>query len=311
MTPRRRITALLAALALSALQAAAAAPASAGWRDDVGTLKVGFVAGDNPAYEIARLEKFRWQLQLSLAVPVELYPARNYEALIEAQSTGRVQYTVLSSLAYLALNQRCGCAEALAQPTTAEHARGFRALLVAKKDGPVQTLADARNMRLAVGAADSLSGRRAPLAGLGAEGIDPDSYFMRIVETGDSEAALAALAADSADLATAWSSATNPLSADSGSGPFARLAGDGTLDPASLKVIWESALIPFGPHVVRKELAPEAKQALLRTLTEMQATAPEAYDSIERGFPGGFVAADQALYDTLATLLDVAKPDKP
>lgn len=305
----RRRAALLAALAFVG-QAILAGPAAAGWRDDLGTLKVGFIAGDNPAYEIARLEKFRWQLQLNLAVPVELYPARNYEALIEAQSTGRVQYTVLSSLAYLALNQRCGCAEALAQPTTAEHARGFRALLVAKKDGPVQTLADARNMRLAVGAADSLSGRRAPLAGLGAEGIDPDSYFLRIVETSDSEAALAALAAGSADVATAWSSATDPLSADSGSGPFARLAGDGTLDPASLKVIWQSALIPFGPHAVRKELAPEAKQALLRALTEMQASAPEAYDAIERGFPGGFVAADQAEFDALAALLNVA-PDKP
>lgn len=305
----RRRAALLPALALAG-QAILAGPAAAGWRDDLGTLKVGFIAGDNPAYEIARLEKFRWQLQLNLAVPVELYPARNYEALIEAQSTGRVQYTVLSSLAYLALNQRCGCTEALAQPTTAEHARGFRALLVAKKDGPVQTLADARNMRLAVGAADSLSGRRAPLAGLGAEGIDPDSYFLRIVETSDSEAALAALAAGSADVATAWSSATDPLSADSGSGPFARLAGDGTLDPASLKVIWQSALIPFGPHAVRKELAPEAKQALLRALTEMQASAPEAYDAIERGFPGGFVAADQAEFDALAALLNVA-PDKP
>ncbi|WP_029077017.1 phosphate/phosphite/phosphonate ABC transporter substrate-binding protein [Kaistia adipata] len=305
----RRRAPLLAALALAA-QAVAAGPAAAGWRDDLGTLKVGFIAGDNPAYEIARLEKFRWQLQLNLALPVELYPARDYEALIEAQSTGRVQYTVLSSLAYLALNQRCGCAEALAQPTTAEHARGFRALLVAKKDGPVQTLADARNMRLAVGAADSLSGRRAPFAGLGAEGIDPESYFLRIVETSDSEAALAALAAGSADIATAWSSATDPLSADSGSGPFARLAGDGTLDPASLKVIWQSALIPFGPHAVRKELAPEAKQALLRALTEMQASAPEAYDAIERGFPGGFVAADQAEFDALAALLKIA-PDKP
>jgi phosphonate transport system substrate-binding protein len=238
--------------------------------------------------------------------PVELFPARSYEALIEAQSTGRVQYTVLSSLAYLALNQRCDCGEALAQPTTAEQGRGFRALLVAKKDGPVQTLAAARNMRLAVGAADSLSGRRAPLAGLGAEGIDPDSYFLRIVETGDSEAALAALAAGSADLATAWSSALDPLSADSGSGPFARLAGDGTLDPSSLVVIWQSQLIPFGPHVVRKEMAPEAKQALLRALTAMQADAPEAYDSIERGFPGGFVEADPALYAGLGTLLNLA-----
>ncbi|BCP56141.1 phosphonate ABC transporter substrate-binding protein [Kaistia sp. 32K] len=304
MSMRRRIALFLAALALATWPAAG--PAAASWRDDLGTLKVGFVAGDNPTYETARLEKFRWHLQYSLAVPVELFPARNYEALIEAQSTGRIQYGVLSSLAYLALNQRCDCAEPLAQPTTVDHARGFRALLVTKSDGPIATLADARNTRLAVGAADSLSGRRAPLAGLAAEGIDPESYFVRILETDDSEAALTALAKDEADIATAWSSATDPLSAAIGSGPFARLASNGTLSPSTLRVVWQSELIPFGPHAVRKDIPDEAKVALLRALTEMQTAAPEAYDAIERGYPGGFVAADPALYEKLAALLNVA-----
>lgn len=284
-----------------------ATPALASWRDDLGTLKVGFIAGDNPAYEIARLEKFRWQLQYSLAVPVELFPARTYEALIEAQASGRVHYTVLSSLAFLALDQRCDCVEPLVQPTTAEHGRGFRALLVAAKDGPVQTLADARNMRLAVGAKDSLSGRRVPLAGLEAEGIDAERYFLRIVETSDSEAALAALASGEADLATAWSSAADPLSTTIGTGPLARLAGEGTLSPASLHVVWQSALIPFGPHVVRKDMAAPAKAYLLQALTDMQTAAPDAYDAIERGLPGGFVEADPELYQALAAFLNVTR----
>jgi len=297
----RRIAACLALLITLA------SPAWASWRDDIGTLRVGFIAGDNPAYEVARLEKFRWRLQYALAVPVELFPARTYDALIEAQATGRVQYTVLSSLAYIALDQRCDCAEPLVQPTTADHARGFRALLVAKSDGPVATLADARNMRLAVGAKDSLSGRRAAFAGLAKEGIDPPGYFLRIVETPDSEAALGELAAGEADLATAWSSAPDPLSTAIGSGPFARLASDGVLSPSTLRVVWQSELIPFGPHVVRKDLPEMAKSSLLQALIEMQQTAPEAYDAIERGYPGGFVAADPTLYRRLAEFLNVAK----
>lgn len=297
----RRIAACLALLI------ALAVPAAASWRDDIGTLRVGFIAGDNPAYEVARLEKFRWRLQYALAVPVELFPARTYEALIEAQATGRVQYTVLSSLAYLSLDQRCDCVEPLVQPTTGDHARGFRALLVAKNDGSVSTLADARNMRIAVGAKDSLSGRRAAFAGMGREGIDPQGYFLRIVETPDSETALGQLASGQVDLATAWSSATDPLSTAIGSGPFARLAGDGVLSPSTLKVIWQSELIPFGPHVVRKDLPEMAKSNLLQALVEMQNAAPEAYDAIERGYPGGFVAADPALYRNLADYLNIAK----
>ncbi|WEK51335.1 MAG: phosphate/phosphite/phosphonate ABC transporter substrate-binding protein [Candidatus Kaistia colombiensis] len=295
------------ALAGIALLLALTAPAFASWRDDVGTLRVGFVAGDNPSYEVARLEKFRWQLQYALAVPVELFPARSYDALMEAQATGRVQYTVLSSLAYIALDQRCDCVEPLVQPTSADHLRGFRALLVARADGPVATLADARNMRLAVGAKDSLSGRRAPYAGLAKEGIDPASYFLRIVETPDSAAALTALASGEVDLATAWSAAADPLSPSVGSGPLGQLAGDGVLSPSTLKIVWQSELIPFGPHVVRKDLPEMAKASLLRALTEMPHVAPDAYDAIERGFPGGFVTADPQLYRQLASFLNVAR----
>lgn len=289
-----------------ALGTALAAPASASWREDVGTLRVGFIAGDNPAYEVARLEKFRWRLQYALAVPVELFPARSYGALIEAQATGHVQYTVLSSLAYLALDQRCDCGEPLVQPTTADRARGFHALLVAKSDGPVVKLADARNMRLAVGASDSLSGRRAAFAGLAREGIDPDSYFLRILETANGEAALAELASGQADLATAWSTAPDPLAPNAGL--LGRPAGEGALPPSALRVVWQSELIPFGPHVVRKDLPDMAKSSLLQALVELQNVAPEAYDAIERVHPGGFVAADPELYRRLAELLNIADP---
>jgi phosphonate transport system substrate-binding protein len=302
---RLRLAALLAALTLAA--APLATPAQASWRDELGTLKVGFIAGDNPAHEAARLEKFRWQLQLNLAVPVELFPARDYEALIEAQSTGRVQYSMLSSLAYLALSQRCGCVEPLAQPVTAEQARGFRALLVTRKDGPIQNLEAARNTRLAVGAADSLSGRRVPLAGLEAEGIDASSYFMRIVETADGEAALAALADGTADVATAWSSDGVAPGSELDGDAVSQPAGNGALDPRSLDVLWQSDVIPFGPHAVRTDMPEGAKQSLLRALTEMQTSAPEAYDAVERGLPGGFVPADPALYDKLAELLNIAR----
>jgi len=295
------------ALAWIALLLTLTAPALASWRDDIGTLRVGFVAGDNPNYEVARLEKFRWQLQYALAVPVELFPARTYDALMEAQATGRVQYTVLSSLAYIALDQRCDCVEPLVQPTSADHLRGFRALLVARVDGPVSNLAEARNMRIAVGAKDSLSGRRAAYAGMAKEGIDPPSYFLRIVETPDSAAALAALAAGEVDLATAWSMAADPLSPSVGSGPFGQLAGDGVLSPSTLKIVWQSDVIPFGPHVVRKDLPEMAKSSLLRALTEMRNVTPEAYDAVERGLPGGFVPADAALYRQMAETLNLPR----
>ncbi len=285
------------------------ATAAASWRDDLTVLRVGFIAGDNPSQEVARLEKFRARLQYGLAVPVVLFPARSYQALIEAMSSGRIQYAVLSSLAFVALDQDCHCAEPLVQPVGDMEAQGFRALIVAPADGPVASLEEARGMRFAVGRADSLSGRLVPLAGLGAEGIDADSYFASMVETDDALAALKTLASGNADIAVAWTTAEDPLNGSRDSGPVATLAAEGGLPAAGLRVIWESDLVPFGPHVVRTDLPAEAKAALRETLLTMQDEDVAAYDAIEPQFSGGFIAADPASYRRLGQLLaEITRP---
>jgi len=79
----RRVLVALIALGLSS------AAALADWRDEVKTLKVGFIAGDNPTQEVARLEKFCWRLQTALAVPVTLFPARSYQAASSMRSSPR------------------------------------------------------------------------------------------------------------------------------------------------------------------------------------------------------------------------------
>lgn len=283
--------------------------AAAAWRDDLKVLRVGFIAAENPSQEVARLEKFRWRLQMALAVPVELFPARSYQALIEAEASGRIQYAVLSALAYVALDQDCRCAEPLVQPLDDNAARGFRALIVARADDRITSLADARGARLAVGRKDSLSGRLVPLAGLSSAGIEPDGYFASLVESDDALAALNALAAGTADLAVAWSTASDPLSGAGDSGPIAALAAAGGLPPGGLRVLWQSDLVPYGPHAVRSDLPPEAKAALRGALLAMQADAPDAYDAIEPQFSGGFVEADAALYRRLGLLLaEIAQP---
>ena len=287
----------------------AATPAWAGWREDLKVLRVGFLAGDNPAQQVARMEKFRWQLQYGLALPVELFPARSYQALIEAESSGRIQYAILSSLAFVALDQACRCAEPIVQPVAENAARGVRAVLVSRTDGPIVTLADARGARVAVARPDSIAGRLVPMAALEREGIETNSYFARLIETPDSLVALRELAAGNADLAVAWSTALDPLSVEPGAGPIADLAAEGLL-PDGLRLVWRSDLIPFGPHVVRSDLPPQARAPILETLLGLQTANPDAYDAVERQYSGGFVAADPALYAHFAALMaETSKPE--
>ena len=300
------LAALLAGLAALALQIA---PASADWRTDMKVLKVGFIAGDNPALQSLQLEKFRAALEAGLGMPVQLFPARTYQALIEAESSGRIQYAILSSLAFIALDEKCQCGEPLVQPLGDGGARGFRALLVSETKDGILTLADARGARLAVGKKDSLSARLLPLSALAAAGVEPDSYFASVAETDDSLAALRMLAAGQADLAVAWSTAEDPLNGAPESGPISALASEGALSSRDLHIVWRSDIVPFGPHVVRKDMPGEAKAMLKATLLAMQTSDPDAYDAAEPQFTGGFAEADPQHYSRFALLLaDIAKP---
>ena len=76
--------------------------ALADWRDEIKVLRIGVMTGPNSAYRLAQLEPFRAYLAEKLAVPVEIIPARDYRALIDAQVGSRVHYAIYSATAFAA-----------------------------------------------------------------------------------------------------------------------------------------------------------------------------------------------------------------
>ena len=277
-------------------------PQPASWRDALQVLKVGFLAGENPIYRKAQAEPFRRALERALGIRVELVPARSYGALVEAAASAKVDYTILSASAYVALDERCSCAEPLVQPTSADGGTGFRPVIIGRADNP-PLLAEMEGKSLAVGPASSLAGRLIPFAAFAAEGKTPETLFGRIVEAEDTEAAVLELAEGRVDMAVAWTTAATGIGREPGSGPVADLAAEGLVSPDDFTILWEAPLIPFGPHVVRRDLPEEAKRLLETTLLDMTSWQPEAYDAIERSLAGGFVKADAARYTALSALL--------
>nr|WP_246429817.1 PhnD/SsuA/transferrin family substrate-binding protein [Prosthecomicrobium pneumaticum] len=274
----------------------------ADWRAALPVLRVGLLAGANPAYRQAQAEPFRSALARALGIDVQLVPAKDTGALVAATASGAVDYAVLSAAAYVAADARCACVEPLVQPTTADGSTGFRSMIVGRRDGP-HLLSEAAGRTIAVGPETSLAGRLVPFGALGAAGTAPEEFFGRIVAREDDEAPVLDLLSGRADLATVWTTAPSGFGTAPGSGPVADLAAEGLVAPDDLVVLFEAPGVPFGPHVVRRDLPEEAKRTLSSTLTGMAAWQPEAYDAIERRFAGGFVRADAARYTDLSALL--------
>ena len=82
---------------------------------------------------------------------------------------------------------------------------------------------------------------------------------------------------------------------------------EGRLDMNRVRVVWESRLIPFGPHALRSNLPEELKGVLSGALLSMARDDPEALDAVDRlGFGGGgFATPDASLY---ALAIDLVTP---
>lgn len=288
-----------AALALSA------GSALAEWRDDMKVLRVGVLGGSDAAYRLATLEPFRVYLQDKVGIPVEIVPAASYDALITAQAEDRIDYAVYSATAYAKALVSCECVEAFAAPVAADGALGFYSVLIARAGDNVPDLAAAEGRRLGLGPADSVAGTIVPLHSFAAEGIDPDTFFHSISEFPTPEDAVTALLRGEVDLAAGWSSLTGSASLGYAFGTLSRMVSEGTLSMNRVRLVWQSQLIPFGPHVIRTDLPEELKASLSGALLSMAREDTEALDAIDRlGFGGGgFATPDASLYAMVVALV--------
>ena len=275
------------------------------WREEVKVLRVGFLSTGEPATTAIRLEPFRAYLEGRVGIPVELVPAATYEALIDSTIDDHVHYAIHSATSFAIAEQACDCVEPLAVPAAYDGSTGFHSVLLVRADSPLRTLTDVRGKRIALSAEDSIAGRLLPLAELAGEGIDPDSHFSEVVTMPGPEAAVIAVLSGTADVAVGWSSLAGDPATGYSFGLLTRMVIDGRLPVGAVRVIWQSSLIPFGPHAVSVDLPSELKLLLADALFDMAFTAPDVLEAVDRsGFGGGgFVAIDPGAYAALEALI--------
>jgi phosphonate transport system substrate-binding protein len=290
---------------LLALLAGARTLSAADWRDETKVLRVGFLSSASPAEDVARLEPFRAYLEARISVPVELVPATTAAALIDAEVSGRVAYAIESAVGYATAAAECACVEPLAAPTAADGSRGYHSILVVRADSPIRDLAGMAGSRLAVSAADSVAGRLVPMRALAAAGIDPATHFASLFEAPGPQDAIAAVFDGRADVAVGWSSLAGDAAGGYSFGVLTRMTAEGRLAMDQVRIVWQSPLIPFGPHTVRKDMPAELKALLLDALSAMANEAPEVLDAVDRSSfgGGGFVAVNAADYAVVAALV--------
>jgi phosphonate transport system substrate-binding protein len=291
------------ALVLAALSASIA---QAGWREEIGTFRIGMIAQPGAGQTVLGLARIKDAFAKVLAMPVEVFVARDLAALIEAQANARVDYAVYPATAYAIVSRLCACVEPLAAAVGEDGSIGVRAVLVARspRAGPDPRRADLAKLsglRIAVPPAGAVIGNL--LATGSPAGVDLAASGAVLVEADGAAAAERMFLEGSVDALLGWEPA-RPGGQPS-EGTKARLVAAGA-DAASLTMLWRSEPLRYGPHAIRLGLDPEVKAALIPFLTGLRDVMPDVYELLETQHGGGFLPVSQQDYATALEMIDGA-----
>lgn len=283
------------------------------WRKELGVFRIGVIAGLDADTRAARMEPFRLSLEETLKMRVEIFPARNYRALIEAIEASRVEYAILSATAFATVFASCKCAEPLVLPRASDGTFSYQPILVARSNVGAS---------LASISGDALVSTIAPkspigsfiLSRLAADGLSNDAVKKIVQSRLRGEDALDSFMQKKHDALLGWSSLSGDPTSGYSRGTLRLIAKFGKNKSPNkleqLSVIWKGPSIPHRPHVVRSQLAPEAKKLLRTQLLQMFDNDPVAYDSVEAEFGGGFVSARQGQFTALSDYMVSLRTDE-
>ncbi len=254
-------------------------------------LRIGLIPSEDSQSMIKSSQQVLDQLEQHLGMPVKPFVATDYNGVIEALRSKKLDVAYLGPFSYVLAN-RMADAEAFAVAVTKKAGKSaYHSLIVARPDSGIKTLADLKGHTFAFVDPTSASGHLFPKAGLEQAGYKADSLFSRVIFSGSHDASLLAVANRKVDAAAVADRI------------LASAITQGQVKQDDLQVIWTSADIPESPMVWRKDLDPALKQKLAAALAQVK-DVPWG----DQGQLNGFQPTTDAAYDVVrdtATVLDL------
>jgi phosphonate transport system substrate-binding protein len=243
-------------------------------------LNVGLVPSEDPRVVIADNQALIDALSKSLKIEVKPFVATDYNGVIEALRAKKLDIALLGPFSYV-LAASIADVEAFALPETKKQGTSYRAYIIARKDHNIRSLADLKGKTFAFVDPSSTSGHLAPKAALITAGLNPDTYFSRVIFSGGHDAGAIAVQNGKVDAAAI---------AD---GLLDAAAARGVVKRDEIQIVWTSDPIPGAPIVMRRDLPEDMKKRIreafagmhdlpwgANTLMRWEPTNDAAYDGI-------------------------------
>jgi phosphonate transport system substrate-binding protein len=230
-------------------------------------------------------------LQTSLSMEIKPFVATDYNGVIEALRSKKLDIALLGPFSYV-LATTVADVEAFALMETDKQGPTYRAVIIARKDHGVTSLKDLSGKTFAFVDPSSTSGHLFPKAALVRAGYDPDTYFSRVIFSGGHDASAIAVQNGKVDAAAVADALLEAA--------YSR----GMVKQDEVSVVWTSEPIPGAPIVYRRDLSPESKAKIRAAFAQVQNVPWGPKMTIKRWVP-----TTDAAYDVVRDTAKVLKLD--
>jgi len=245
-------------------------------------LTVGLIPSEDSRAMIANSQAMMDMLSKALGMPVKPFVAADYNGVIEALRSKRLDVAYLGPFSYV-LGTTVADIEAFAVAETKKAGRtSYYSQVITHKDTGIKTVADLKGKTFAFVDPSSTSGHLFPKAGLMKMGFNTDKDFSRVIFSGSHDSNAVAVQNRKIDAAAI---ADRILDAAISKGLAKR---------EDIVVVWKSDPIPESPTVWRKDLPADLKKRVQAAFLEVK-DIPWS----DQGLLNGFHPTNDAAYDVI------------
>ena len=245
-------------------------------------LRVGLIPSEDAQAMIRASQQVMDQLAEKTGMKVQPFVANDYNGVIEALRSGKLDIAYLGPFSYV-LASSIANAEAFAVAVTKKTGKSaYHSVVITRKDSGLDSVAKLQRRTFAFVDPTSASGHLFPKAGLLADGFDPEKHFSRVIFSGSHDANIMAVANGKVDGAAVADRI------------FESAVAKGLVKADDFQIIWRSQPIPESPMVWRKSLDAATQQKVAAALADIKGL-PWG----DQGVLNGFAPTSDKAYDVV------------
>lgn len=226
-------------------------------------ITVGFIPGGDPTALREETSQFAQSLQEELGVPVNVYISKNYQGLVEAIKSKKVDFAFLNAVTFVAAEKEAPVKVLLKKVWTEPF---YYSAIIVKAESKIHSVDDLKRRKIAFVDGKSGSGYLYPLAMLKEKKIE-GAISEKKVFSGNHLNSMKMLESGEVDAAAVFSDDEKGVS-----GAWTKFAPDLKNPKQKYRIVWISGAIPSDPFCVRQdfyEKNPKLTHTLMFSLIDL------------------------------------------